>query len=165
MKVAEQTKAALLEAATRVTAREGALNLTLEAVAKEAGVSKGGLLYHFPSKDALVEGMLEHYLTRFEQHLQDSKLPYAQAYAHLGSKEEDPGLVLAFFTAIALNPSLLEVVREAYGRWQAQIKGVDATVARLATDGLWMAQLFGFGVPKNLKAVRARIEELAKEQT
>ncbi len=32
---------------------------TLDAVAKQAGVSKGGLLYHFASKEALVDGVLE----------------------------------------------------------------------------------------------------------
>jgi AcrR family transcriptional regulator len=32
---------------------------TLDAVAKRAGVSKGGLLYHFPSKEALIAALLE----------------------------------------------------------------------------------------------------------
>ncbi|WP_354216224.1 TetR/AcrR family transcriptional regulator [Arthrobacter sp. UYCo732] len=32
---------------------------TLDAVAKRAGVSKGGLLYHFPNKEALITAMLE----------------------------------------------------------------------------------------------------------
>ncbi|MEB4613522.1 TetR/AcrR family transcriptional regulator [Leucobacter sp. M11] len=32
---------------------------TLDAVARTAGVSKGGLLYHFPNKDALVAGLIE----------------------------------------------------------------------------------------------------------
>jgi AcrR family transcriptional regulator len=32
--------------------------MTLEAVAREADVSKGGLLYHFPSKEALISGMV-----------------------------------------------------------------------------------------------------------
>src|SRR5215469_14026355 len=48
----------LLDAAERVVAESGATHLTLDAVAKSAGVSKGGLLYHFPSKEALLEGML-----------------------------------------------------------------------------------------------------------
>ncbi|WP_315654960.1 TetR/AcrR family transcriptional regulator [Amycolatopsis sp. PS_44_ISF1] len=37
----------------------GPLEITLEAVAARAGVSKGGLLYHFGSKDALRDGLLE----------------------------------------------------------------------------------------------------------
>jgi AcrR family transcriptional regulator len=59
-----QTKERILEAATNVVARDGSNKLTLEAVAAEAGVSKGGLLYHFPSKRALLEGMLEVMLQR-----------------------------------------------------------------------------------------------------
>lgn len=37
----------------------GSRAATLEAVAAEAETSKGGLLYHFHSKDELVEGMLD----------------------------------------------------------------------------------------------------------
>jgi AcrR family transcriptional regulator len=40
----------ILEAAYTVAERSGAAALTLDAVAAEAKVSKGGLLYHFPSK-------------------------------------------------------------------------------------------------------------------
>src|ERR1700748_1993101 len=49
----------LLDAAERVAVRQGAAHLTLEAVAKEAKVGKGGLIYHFPSKKALFQAMLE----------------------------------------------------------------------------------------------------------
>ena len=52
----------LLDAAERLVLETGAGHLTLDAVAKFAGISKGGLLYHFPSKDSLLEGMLTRYL-------------------------------------------------------------------------------------------------------
>jgi AcrR family transcriptional regulator len=48
----------MLDAAEAVVVRQGIANLTLEAVAAEAGMSKGGLLHHFPSKDRLVEAMV-----------------------------------------------------------------------------------------------------------
>ena len=54
----DATRDALLDAAKRVMQRVGAGHLTLDAVAKEAGVSKGGLLYHYPSKGDLLRGML-----------------------------------------------------------------------------------------------------------
>ncbi|TJY68972.1 TetR/AcrR family transcriptional regulator [Arthrobacter sp. CAU 1506] len=38
---------------------EGERAATMDAVAAAAGVSKGGLLYHFPSKEAMVEGLCE----------------------------------------------------------------------------------------------------------
>ena len=48
----------MLDAAEVVVVRQGIANLTLDAVAAEAGLSKGGLLHHFPSKDRLIEAMV-----------------------------------------------------------------------------------------------------------
>ena len=55
----------LLQAAARVVERQGSAQLTLEAVAAEAGLSKGGLLYHFPTKQALIEAMVEQLVQEF----------------------------------------------------------------------------------------------------
>ncbi len=52
------TREEILLAADRVVVEGGVSGLTLEAVAREAGVSKGGLLYHFPGKEALISGMV-----------------------------------------------------------------------------------------------------------
>ncbi|GAA1080464.1 TetR/AcrR family transcriptional regulator [Tsukamurella spumae] len=51
-------RAKLLDAFVKILIEHGERAATLEAVAAEAGVSKGGLLYHFGSKDALVEGLV-----------------------------------------------------------------------------------------------------------
>ncbi len=48
----------MLDAFERLLVSRGERAATLDAVAKEAGVSKGGLIYHFPSRDAMVEGLL-----------------------------------------------------------------------------------------------------------
>lgn len=53
------TRDRILDALRSLLARGGAAEATLENVAAEAGVSKGGLLYHFPSKDALFRGLVE----------------------------------------------------------------------------------------------------------
>ena len=50
-------RGALLDAAERVVLRDGAGQLTMDGVAAEAGVSKGGVLYAFPSKDALIDAL------------------------------------------------------------------------------------------------------------
>jgi AcrR family transcriptional regulator len=49
----------VLDAYETLLIDHGAGAVTLDAVAAEAGVSKGGLLYHFASKDALVSGLLD----------------------------------------------------------------------------------------------------------
>lgn len=48
----------LLDAYGAILLEEGQRATTLSAVAARAGVSKGGLLYHFTSKDALTEGLI-----------------------------------------------------------------------------------------------------------
>ena len=53
------TREHILQSAARLVLTEGASSLTLDAAAKAAGVSKGGLLYHFPSKEALILGMID----------------------------------------------------------------------------------------------------------
>lgn len=48
-----------LQAYADLLREEGERAATIDAVAARAGVSKGGVLYHFPSKEALGEGLLE----------------------------------------------------------------------------------------------------------
>lgn len=50
-------KEKLLDAFEEILLERGENAATLDAVAKKADVSKGGLLYHFPSKAALVDGL------------------------------------------------------------------------------------------------------------
>src|SRR5579859_7878010 len=49
----------ILEVAKRAFTREGA-NASLEEIAKQAGVGTGTLYRHFPTRDALVEGVYRH---------------------------------------------------------------------------------------------------------
>ncbi|MBC7723154.1 MAG: TetR/AcrR family transcriptional regulator [Burkholderiaceae bacterium] len=49
----------ILDAFEEVLLTEGERAATLDAVASRAGVSKGGLIYHFPSKDLLAHGLCE----------------------------------------------------------------------------------------------------------
>jgi AcrR family transcriptional regulator len=48
----------ILDAFEELLVQQGERGTTLEAVASAAGVSKGGLLYHFGGKEALVDGLL-----------------------------------------------------------------------------------------------------------
>ena len=52
------SRESILQAAENIVARRGPAHLTLETAAHEAKVSKGGLFYHFRSKEALLEAMI-----------------------------------------------------------------------------------------------------------
>lgn len=58
------SREAILEAAVRVTARDGLSSATLSAMAREAGTSKPLLLYHFGSRNELLRQMASRVLER-----------------------------------------------------------------------------------------------------
>ena len=144
-----RTKDRLLDAATTVVHRDGAQALTLDAVAAEAEVSKGGLLYHFKSKRELVEGMVERWLSEFQREMDEADPEFVRGYVKASAPA---GNELGMLAALVADPSLLVAVRRQYGIWQDRVQReggdpVDATVARLAADGLWLAELLGMGPP------------------
>ena len=57
-------RAQIVEAAMRVIARKGFHNATLAEVEAEAGISRGMMTYHFPTKDAMIQGVFEATLDR-----------------------------------------------------------------------------------------------------
>lgn len=63
----------LLDATEHVVAAHGVAGLTLDAVAKAAGVSKGGLLHHFPTKDRLIEAVIQRTVDRWKQSLEEAR--------------------------------------------------------------------------------------------
>ena len=63
---AEQTVAALLEAAAQVLERDGLEGFNTNAVAERAGVSIGSLYQYFPGKDALTLALMRREDERFE---------------------------------------------------------------------------------------------------
>jgi AcrR family transcriptional regulator len=54
----EAAKNRLLDAVEELVNSQGVSHFTLEAVAKQAGLSKSGLLHYFPSKDSLIEALV-----------------------------------------------------------------------------------------------------------
>lgn len=69
------TRERILRAADAIATESGAATVSLDAVAARAGISKGGLLYHFPTKVALMRGLVEDYLARIEALLDHGDAP------------------------------------------------------------------------------------------
>jgi AcrR family transcriptional regulator len=118
----------LLDAAEAVVVRQGIANLTLDAVAAEARMSKGGLLHHFSSKDRLVEALVRRsaeswracYMAAYEQ---TPEGPGRMARALLnhclsdveGWTDQLRRSSSAVFAALAQNSCLIEPMRAVYG--------------------------------------------------
>lgn len=151
----------ILNAAEARLLSGGPAALVLEAVAADAGVSKGGLLYHFASKEALVAGLCERMLARFDHELEalsaaDPQRAGAWTRAYLASTVTDAGkpadnsaqLMAGILASLGRDSRHLELVREHFARWHRRLEsdGIDratATLVRLAADGLWLSALLG----------------------
>jgi AcrR family transcriptional regulator len=151
----------ILDAAEARLLKLGPTGLVLDAVARDAEVSKGGLLYHFASKEALVEGLCERMLDDFERvqaELADADAGIEGRWtrAYLGSTVDERGepadasaqLMAGLLAGLGGDTARLAAVRERFAKWQRRLEhdGVDpveATTVRLAADGLWLASLLG----------------------
>jgi AcrR family transcriptional regulator len=145
----------LLDAAAAVIRRDGAAALTLDAVAAEAGVSKGGVLYHFASKRALVDGLLERWLDDFEAKLDDDDMlaSYVRACDLAKTGPDYKAAEFGVLAAMIDEPAVLEATREREAAWMERILAgttdrVDAWLVRLAADGLWYSDLLGVAPPQ-----------------
>lgn len=54
-----RARESVLDAFARILAEDGERAATMDATSRAAGVSKGGLLYHFSSKEALEAGLID----------------------------------------------------------------------------------------------------------
>ena len=150
-------KQSILESAAAIINEEGADYLTLDAVAKKAGVSKGGLLYHFKSKDSLIEELVNYANNLYKENVskyisdnKDEKGQWLNAFieATREHRTENAPITSGMLAAQGTNRSLLLPLRASYQEWQQQIAHdgldeVDATIIRLAVDGLWLSEIFG----------------------
>jgi AcrR family transcriptional regulator len=154
---ADRTRRTLLDAAATALRTHGP-TVSLDAVALEAGVSKGGLLHHFRTKDALFVGLAEEWMTRFDLAVQ----------VHLDPADTEPGRVCrahiraAFddtlsgddqlwsdpevLAALLAVPEVLRRARETGVRWRSELSGDGLHPDRVllisrVLDGMWMTEL------------------------
>lgn len=142
----------ILHAALRVDERAGVTGITLDAVAEEAGLTKAGLMYHFPSREALLRGIQEHQVVSWEGALESAAGKTAAeatpkerlaAYARVATESAssaDLALILEFSKHAGLAGHWDDVV----ARWTptpeqaaADARAFAMFIARLAADGLW----------------------------
>lgn len=139
----------ILDAAARTVERDGAAHLTIDAVALESGVSKGGVLYHFPSKRALLDGMLNRLIEsvrdradKHEARMTGESGPAVRAWIQSENEQErrERAMSMAILAAAAEAPDLVAPARSELSRVfkrAADTPDPDlAVILLLATEGL-----------------------------
>ncbi|WP_250003562.1 TetR/AcrR family transcriptional regulator [Actinoplanes sp. M2I2] len=126
----------------------------LDAVAARAGVSKGGLLYHF-DKQSLLRALVSRAVRRFDEQLTAAAAERSMAAAWLRLSVPEPGdrtVYRAMMSMMRLTATgefdLPGEVGEAEQRWQQMLVAelgdpVRARLVRLVGDGLFLSALTG----------------------
>lgn len=164
------SRESMLDAAEAVVVTQGAVRLTLDAVAKQAQVSKGGVMYHFPSKEALLQALVTRAIERSHaaraKFQPTSPAPGEVLRAYVRASVGDPlgndRVSGALLSVVASDPKLMAPVREFFRKRLPTIaKDVPferAALIHLATEGLWLMDLLR--ASPFTKAQRAKIVDV-----
>lgn len=137
----------ILGAARRLLLARGVMP-SLNAVAEAAGVSKGGLIHHFPSRAALIAGLASAAIDEVDAAMSAAAATHSAAETWLrlslpGVQEREllQGLAAAFRPSDPGMQGMLDQARAAIARWESLIAAevgdpVRARVIRLVGDAL-----------------------------
>ncbi|HHA2487484.1 TPA: TetR/AcrR family transcriptional regulator [Stenotrophomonas maltophilia] len=163
----------ILDAAVNVINRDGVRAVTFESVAAEAKLTRGGLLYHFPSREALLRGIDEHLVQAWETSMEtllgkraDEATALERYQTFVRASAQSATRAELMFMLESADPDADERPwGPAVRRWAPsapEAGNVDPTtldnfVARLAADGLWIYEAMYEGQLD--EGVRARVAE------
>ena len=168
----------LLDCAEALISELGVQDLTLEGVAAAAGVTKGGLIYHFKTKDDLLGALVERMMAQIGERSRAraaarGDTPRALLQALIDDTFDMPRKEKAVYTnllaAISHYPHLLGPARGLFADIYGQLAKLGphaghAVALAAALDGMMFLELLDFHhfTKSQREAMRAALQELAK---
>lgn len=152
------SKDEILDAAVRVVIRERASGLSIDAVAREANISKSTVVYDHKTKSALLEALVDRQVRSDMAHIeeciaQNRDAPHPELFGRIAAceaqlDEADRAVAIAISASVSNEESLQELMRE----WtekdlQDMASGPRpeaALMAYFALMGFYATELFGF---------------------
>lgn len=168
--MATDTRDRILAALRMLLAGGGTDAATLENVAAEAGVSKGGLLYHFPSKQDLFRGLLTQTRDAVTAELGalDTADDVVRAFLEYSAPrdEQERSFIIALITAIRSDQAgatatataesddyqIAALFADIFAAWEAPIRAavddqVTAEIILQVGNGMYLAAVCGLPAP------------------
>lgn len=165
---------AILDAYEAVLIEGGATEATLDAIAEAAGVSKGGLLYHFGSKSALLTGFGERLLSRIDRIVAGAPSDPAKVvrwYLDAEPTDIDEAIlwrsILAALHGADSSSDAEAIVREGFTRYAKPLEVLEETLAehvRLVGDGLFLNSMLGIAPRDGFEAIVTELSQRAASQ-
>lgn len=120
----------VLDIAERIVREEGATAMTFDAIAKAAGITKGGLQYCFGSKDDLIAAMADRWLKVFDAEVardtppDGSSLDWARGYVTTSARidEATQTKMAGMLVSLLQSPGHLGQARAWYAEWLKRLE-------------------------------------------
>ncbi|KRG32773.1 TetR family transcriptional regulator [Psychrobacter sp. P11G3] len=174
----EVIRRALLDQAARITLEQGLSKVTFQAVADAVGVTKGGVMHHFSTKNALVLEVFNDAMAKFEAEVNSAMADdpvkygsftraYIDATISLGEQGQEEYDNQATLYVLMLGDSEL---RELWAKWaNEQLKKHAATdntetlcMVRLVADGIWLSDFSGIDIADK-QSLRDRLIKMTQQ--
>jgi len=143
----------LLTIAEGIVNTEGPQALTIDALAKAAGISKGGVQYSFSSKDALIKELVDRWTAQFDALVVDIEtvgpVEFVRSYiAALRSSRgaidaKLAGLLIAYLQNPQNRVETADWYRSILGKMGGSPEARAARTAFLAVEGLFIIRIWG----------------------
>lgn len=174
----ELVRRALLDEAAKLAVSGGLGAITVQAVSAAAGVTKGGLMHHFPSKQTLVDALFQDLLdsvgTDLDERIELDETPYGSFTRAYVDAVLEMGWEGGFSPMAPLSILMLtdDDLRAKWSAWfNDRLRRHDPTdgdirlaLVRLAADGIWLADLSGIDIP-NRGELRERLVDATQPPT
>lgn len=159
-----ETIGQILTATIAVIERIGVHNLTIDLVAAEAGVSKGGVLHHFPTKTALIVAAMRQDMETLMMEIDetaDATVNFASALAQLARRValEEGGVSPAFLVTAAEIPEAASVLATMFSTL-VERAGKDDKAGSIDSTLVLFAS-YGILISMGMKSFQPSAEELA----
>lgn len=151
----------ILDAYIELLITEGERAATLDAVARTAEVSKGGLLYHFKNKDALVESLIERLdeeveadIDRLHSHADDAISYFLRTSVNMGTPYDRA--ILATLRVAQENQQARDALRRMHGGWREALgrtipDQAVVDVVLFVSDGIYSASALDGAVARSVQ--------------
>lgn len=143
----KDTKKVIHKAAVKVIAQQGINNFSINKVCEVAKISKGGFLYHFPSKDALLES-LQQYIVDFASEIiiaeKEKRDSYTEAFiygCYAVSKSEEVKAytsLLNYGAGNHVDEVWSDFYKRVFSKLSTELPPAWISLLSIVVDGVWI---------------------------
>lgn len=148
----------VLDAFERILIEDGERAATMDAAARAAGVSKGGLLYHFGTKEALEAGLVARLSELVDADIAaieaapEGPVAYFLRSSVMADEPLDRAIVAASRLAQSGNAAAIAALHEMRSRWEGTLRphtrdAASLDLVMLVSDGLYFNNALGGDTP------------------